>query len=69
VTDNIKPIWRKSGRSGNGGNCVEVAVNLLPTTGHILVRNSKRPEQTPMEFTEAEWKAFIGGVHDGEFEL
>jgi hypothetical protein len=69
VTDQSVPIWRKSSRSNNGGNCVEVAMNLRATTGHILLRDSKNPDGPIHRFTEAEWAAFIGGVQDGEFEL
>ncbi|HET9655355.1 MAG TPA: DUF397 domain-containing protein [Kineosporiaceae bacterium] len=69
MTATPAPIWRKSRRSGNGGNCVEVATNLLPHTGEILVRDSKNPDAAVLHFTEAEWRAFIGGVHDGEFEI
>ena len=63
------PRWRKSQRSGNTGACVEIATNLLPHTGEVLVRDSKHPDGTVLHFTEAEWAAFLGGVHDGEFEL
>lgn len=44
------------------GSCVEVSVN----EGKIVIRNSKEPS-TFLEFTPAEWSAFIGGVQDGEF--
>jgi hypothetical protein len=69
VTATPAPLWRKSRRSNNSGSCVEVATNLLPHSGHILVRDSKNPQGTVLTFTEAEWKAFLGGVHDGEFEV
>ena len=70
MSDTIEPQWFKSTRSGsNGGNCVEVATNLLPTTGHIFVRDSKNPDVAPFKFTEGEWAAFIGGAKDGEFDL
>lgn len=69
MTATPAPLWRKSRRSNNGGACVEVATNLLPHTGEILVRDSKHPEAGFLRFTEAEWKAFLGGVHDGEFEI
>lgn len=61
--------WRKSARSGNGGNCVEVATNLLETQGHVFVRDSKNPDGPALAFTRGEWEAFTGGVHDGEFNL
>jgi hypothetical protein len=69
VIDQPAPIWHKSSRSGNGGNCVEVAMNLRDSTGHVLLRDSKDPDGPVHRFTEPEWAAFIGGVKDGEFEL
>ncbi|XVQ85669.1 DUF397 domain-containing protein [Microbispora siamensis] len=61
-----KALWRKSTRSGaNGGNCVEVAGNLR---GVIAVRDSKNPDGPKLLFTPSEWRAFIGGVKDGEFD-
>jgi hypothetical protein len=58
--------WRKSTRSGSSGNCVEVADNL---PGVIAVRDSKNPTGPALIFTLDEWKAFVGGVKDGEFDL
>lgn len=52
-------IWRKSARSNNGGNCVEVARNL---TGIVAVRDSKDPEGPALIFTPADWEAFTAGV-------
>jgi Domain of unknown function (DUF397) len=68
TTDTPAPIWRKSRRSNNGGNCVEVATNLLQHTGKVHVRDSKDPDGPVLTFTKSEWRAFVGGVHDGEFE-
>jgi hypothetical protein len=56
--------WRKSRRSGNEGNCVEVADNLPDV---VAVRDSKDPNGPILTFTQPEWKAFIQGVRDGEF--
>ncbi|MGW5154673.1 DUF397 domain-containing protein [Nonomuraea wenchangensis] len=59
-------VWRKSTySSGNGGQCVEVAMNL---PGVVAVRDSKDPDGPKLLFTRDEWKAFIGGVMDGEFD-
>jgi len=69
VIDSTGAIWRKSARSGNGGNCVEVATNLLETQGLVFVRDSKNPDGPALAFTPAEWAAFTGGVQDGEFDL
>lgn len=56
--------WRKSSFSGgNGGQCVETA--NLPDGGR-LVRNSKDPNGSAVQFTAAEWTAFISGVKAGE---
>jgi Domain of unknown function (DUF397) len=59
--------WHKSTYSGgNGGNCVEVA----QTPAGVLVRDTKQHGAGPvLDFTPAEWRAFIAGVRDGEFDL
>ncbi|SDQ99443.1 DUF397 domain-containing protein [Thermostaphylospora chromogena] len=64
TVDFSQAIWRKSSRSGNGGNCVEVAV-VGDTIG---VRDSKRPADGILAFGSREWRAFIMGVKDGEFD-
>ncbi|GAB6903594.1 DUF397 domain-containing protein [Kineosporia succinea] len=69
MTENLTPEWFKSSRSGNGNACVEVATNLLPSTGNVLLRDSKNPDVTPFTFTRAEWEAFVGGARDGEFDI
>jgi Domain of unknown function (DUF397) len=51
--------------SDNGGQCVEVAMNL---PGVIAVRDSKDPDGSKLFFTPTEWKAFVSGVKDGEFD-
>ena len=56
--------WFKSSASA-AGNCVEVA--SLPGGG-VGVRNSRDAEGAVLKFTPDEWHAFIGGVHNGEFE-
>jgi hypothetical protein len=57
--------WIKSSLSGYNGNCVEVA-GL--TDDRIRVRDSKHPRGAVLNFTQAEWDAFIGGVYNGEFD-
>jgi Domain of unknown function (DUF397) len=56
--------WRKSTRSGANG-CVEVAL----FDGRVAVRDSKDHQGPPLLFTPVEWKAFLDGVQDGEFDL
>lgn len=62
-------VWRKSTRSGNGGNCVEVADNLVDELDVVLVRDSKDRTGPVLTFTRAEWSAFLAGVTDGEFTI
>ena len=57
--------WVKSSLSFSNGNCVEVAG--LPQ-GEIGVRNSRDRAGAVLRFTPDEWHAFIGGVHNGEFD-
>ena len=58
--------WRKSCHSGGGGGqCIEVAD--LPGGG-VAVRDSKDPDGPMLTFTLAEWRAFVGGAKDGEFD-
>jgi hypothetical protein len=67
MADLTGAVWHKSIRSGgNGGDCVEVAVNL---PGVVAVRDTKDRDGVALVFTHAEWTAFIGGVRDGEFDL
>jgi len=59
--------WHKSTFSGgNGGDCVEVAVNL---PGVVAVRDTKDRSGAALVFTEGEWRAFVAGVRDGEFDV
>ncbi len=48
--------WRKSTRSGNGNNCVEVANNL---PGVVGVRDSKDPTGPALVFGPEAWQAFV----------
>jgi Domain of unknown function (DUF397) len=59
------PRWIKSSLSFCNSNCVEVA-GL--SGGQIGVRNSKDPDGGVLQFTPAEWDAFLGGVRNGEFD-
>ena len=56
--------WVKSSLSFANGNCVEVA----DLSGEIGVRNSRDSSGAVLRFTPDEWRAFIGGVHKGEFD-
>ncbi|MGX1807716.1 DUF397 domain-containing protein [Nocardia sp. NPDC055321] len=57
--------FRKSRRSGNGPDCVEVA---FLADGNVAVRHSKAPNGHVIVYTPGEWDAFTAGVSDGEFD-
>ncbi|NIL59603.1 DUF397 domain-containing protein [Salinispora arenicola] len=48
--------WRKSTRSNNGGDCVEVADNLSDIIG---LRDSKTPNGSVLTFSPAAWTTFV----------
>jgi hypothetical protein len=56
--------WVKSSQSYANGNCVEVAG--LPG-GVVGVRDSRKAAGPVLRFTPGEWRAFLGGVRNGEF--
>jgi len=58
------PEWRRSTRTYGGTNCVEVAA--LPGE-RIDVRDSKNPRGAVLQFTSADWKAFVAGVRYDRF--
>lgn len=56
--------WRKSTRSGNVRDCVEVAELA---GGHCAVRDSKDPAGPALIFTPAGWATFTTAVRSGNF--
>ena len=66
MSDLSGAVWHKSTRSGgNGGDCVEVAVNLPDV---VAVRDSKDRDGGALTFTRGDWRDFVAGVRDGEFD-
>ena len=66
MTDLTGAVWHTSTRSGgNGGECVEVAVNL---PGIVAVRDSKHRDGATLTFTPGDWRNFLAGVRDGKFD-
>ncbi|MFJ3926182.1 DUF397 domain-containing protein [Streptomyces sp. NPDC090022] len=55
--------WRKSSRSTDTGNCLEVAVK----DGEVLIRESDDPGVI-IRTTRAKLRAFLDGAAAGEFD-
>ena len=64
VTNNTT-AWIKATKSNSGGNCVEVRRH----SGSVEVRDSKdRGTGSVLQFTPAEWDAFLDGAKSSEFD-
>ncbi|MET9978659.1 DUF397 domain-containing protein [Streptomyces microflavus] len=62
------PRWFKSSYSANGGNCIEVAVNLVASRGIVPVRDSKNVDGPVLDVRTAAFSAFVAGVQAGKFD-
>jgi uncharacterized protein DUF397 len=58
--------WRKSSRSHEQGQCVELAQNLPSVSA---VRDSKAPEQGALVFTKAQLQAFLTTIKTGKLDI
>lgn len=56
--------WLKAQSSSHNGACVEIA----STAGKIALRDSKDPNGSILVYTPAEFKAFLDGARNGEFD-
>lgn len=68
MPDPTRAVWRKSTRSNNGGNCVEVADNLLADQSVVFIRDSKHPAGPVLAFTPRTWKTFVTSAKAGTFD-
>lgn len=62
-TTDVDGGWRRSSLCANAG-CVEVSSG----TGAIRVRDSKRSDSPILTFDTDEWRVFVAGVKNGEFD-
>ncbi|MEV0917290.1 DUF397 domain-containing protein [Streptomyces sp. NPDC049967] len=60
------PRWFKSSYSDNGGQCVEVAANLIASRGVVPVRDSKSPAGPVLNVAVGSFASFVAGVRAGE---
>ncbi|MFE2374905.1 DUF397 domain-containing protein [Streptomyces sp. NPDC059398] len=61
------PRWFTSSYSSNGGECIEVAINLVASSGMVPVRDSKNPGGPVVDVAAGAFASFITGVKAGEF--
>lgn len=64
LLNNGRPF--KSSKSGAAGHCVQVQ-HLDAET--VTVSHSTNPDAGTIQYTSAEWTAFIAGAKAGEFDL
>ncbi|MGC4949265.1 DUF397 domain-containing protein [Streptomyces sp. DT224] len=62
------PRWYTSSYSDNGGQCVQVATNLVTTTGTVPVRDSKNPTGPALGLRADAYAAFVAGVKGSRFD-
>jgi Domain of unknown function (DUF397) len=48
----------------NGGTCVKIAV----TGQTVLISDSKLPDSPVLSYTFAEWREFLAGAKNGDFD-
>ncbi|MFE7992935.1 DUF397 domain-containing protein [Streptomyces shenzhenensis] len=62
------PRWLTSSYSNNGGNCVEVATNLVASRGVVPVRDSKNPHGPVLDLPAHAFTTFVAEVKTGQFD-
>lgn len=60
------PVWFTSSYSNNGGECVEVAVNIAASHGVVPVRDSKVQAGPVLTLAASSFSAFVAGVKAGD---
>ncbi|MFF4752016.1 DUF397 domain-containing protein [Streptomyces sp. NPDC002514] len=60
------PRWFTSSYSNNGGDCIEVAANLVASRGLVPVRDSKIPDGPALSLPTRAFTTFVAGVKAGQ---
>jgi Domain of unknown function (DUF397) len=56
--------WLKAQSSTANGQCVEIAA----AAGNIAIRDSKDPDGPVLVYSASEFRAFLDGARNGEFD-
>ena len=59
----VEQRWRKSSRSLNDGNCIEVTFDRA----HLFVRDSQDPHGWTLMFERQPWRSFVSSLKTGLF--
>ncbi|MFF1919157.1 DUF397 domain-containing protein [Streptomyces sp. NPDC058221] len=62
------PRWYTSSYSNNGGNCIEVATNLVAARGVVPVRDSKNPAGPVLDLPAGAFATFVTGIKRGDLD-
>ncbi len=65
MADLANACWKKSTRSNNAGNCVEVAL----TSSVVGTRDTKNRDGGHLAVRPASWATFIDAVKNGAYDL
>ena len=61
----IRDRWFLPRRTSNSTKCVETRF----TDDAVYVRNNLRPDAGTVVFTHDEWRVFVAGVRDGDYDV
>ena len=62
------PTPKSDKPSGNWGGSI-ICVEVARKDDQVAVRDSKNPRRKPLVFSNEEWKAFLIGAKDGQFDV
>ncbi|MCL7377614.1 DUF397 domain-containing protein [Streptomyces sp. 35G-GA-8] len=68
MTTDESPRWSKSSYSNNGGNCVEVAANLVVSRGVVPIRDSKNLSGPMLNVPAGAFTSFVAGIKAGTLD-
>ncbi|MFJ3627785.1 DUF397 domain-containing protein [Streptomyces sp. N1] len=61
--------WFKSSYSTDGGQCVEVAADLVASHGVVPVRDSKVQSGPVLALPASSFSVFVAGIKAGDFPV